>query len=119
MKKTIVLGASPNEDRYSYKAVSLLLQNEIETFPVGIRNGSIKGLDIIKGKPELKDIHTVSLYVGAERQPEYYNYILSLKPERVIFNPGTENDEFIEILEKNKIEAIEACTLVMLSTSQF
>ena len=79
----------------------------------------INGLEIITGKPELKDIHTISLYVGALRQPEYYDYILSLKPQRVIFNPGTENDEFFELLENNKIEAIEACTLVMLSTKQF
>ena len=119
MKKTIVLGASPNPDRYSYKAVSLLLQNEIETFPVGIRNGSIKNLEIIKGKPKLNNIHTVSLYVGEQHQTEYYDYILSLKPERVIFNPGTENYDFYKILAKNKIKAIEACTLVMLSTRQF
>jgi len=119
MKKTLVLGATPNSDRYAFKAVKMLTEYNIIAVPVGIKNGNINGIEIIKGQPEFKDIHTVSLYIGASRQPEYYDYILSLNPKRVIFNPGTENDEFERMLKNKNIEALEACTLVMLSTGQF
>ncbi len=119
MKKTVVLGASPNETRYSYKAVNKLKANKIEVVAIGIRNGKIADVEIIKETPQLSNIHTVTLYLGAERQKEYYDYILSLKPKRIIFNPGTENTELQELARKNGIETTQNCTLVMLSLGIF
>lgn len=118
-KKTIVIGASPNPDRFSYKAVRLLHRNEHPVVAQGIREGKIDDIDIIKGKPQVNDIHTVTMYVGPARQAEYYDYILSLKPKRIIFNPGTENPEFKQMAEQNGIETVENCTLVMLNTGIF
>jgi len=117
--KTLVLGASPNQTRYSYKAVRLLKMYEHEVVPLGIRNGLIAGEKIVLGKPHYTDIHTVTLYVGIERQKEYYDYILSLKPQRIIFNPGTENDEFEKTAKEKNIETVINCTLVMLNSGLF
>ena len=89
-KKTIVIGASDNPLRYSYKAVHALLKHGHDAIPIGIKNAKVAGILIQKGSPMLKDIHTVTLYIGKNRQDAYYEYILDLKPERVIFNPGTE-----------------------------
>ena len=118
-KKTLIIGASPKEARYSFMATSRLVEAGYEVVPVGIRAGSIAGIDIIKGMPQVEDINTVTLYVGPQNQPQYYDYILSLKPKRVIFNPGTENDEFYEILKRNNVEVLVACTLVLVSTKQY
>jgi len=119
MKKTLVIGASPNGERYSYKATAMLQEYGHEVIPVGIKEGKINGLDILVGKPKYDDIHTVTLYIGAQRQNEYYDYILSLKPKRLIMNPGTENMELKELAEKNGIDVQMACTLVLLRTSQY
>lgn len=118
-KTTVVIGASPNTDRYSYKA-TLSLQNHGHTvYPVGLRKGIINGLEIITDKPALKDIDTVTLYVGPDNQPYWYEYILSLKPKRIIFNPGTENPELEKMAADKGIETEEACTLVLLSIKQY
>jgi len=119
IKKTIVLGASPNKTRYSYKAVQLLSRYSHIVVPVGIRKGTISDIDIIKGKPEIKNVHTVTLYIGCKIQEEYYDYIISLNPKRVIFNPGTENPEFYSILKNKNIEVVQNCTLVMLNSRAF
>lgn len=119
MKKTLVLGASPDPSRYSWLAVQRLVQFGQEAVPVGIRAGEIAGIPILQGKPEVPDIHTVTMYIGAARQPEYYDYILSLRPQRIIFNPGAENPELAEIARKSGIETVEGCTLVMLSIGTF
>ncbi|MBN1253221.1 MAG: CoA-binding protein [Bacteroidales bacterium] len=119
IKKTVVIGASPNENRYSYKAVKLLSLYSHPVVPIGIRNGSINNIEIIKGFPEIKDVHTVTIYVGTDRQSEYYNYIISLNPKRVIFNPGTENPEFYKILETKNIKVVQNCSLVMLNSDLF
>ena len=118
-KKTIVIGASPDPDRYSYKAVSLLRRYEHPVEAIGIRSGSIKDIEIQKGFPQISDIHTVSLYIGAIRQPAYYKYILELKPKRIIFNPGTENPEFEKMASDAGITIVEDCTLVMLNSGIF
>ncbi len=118
-KKTVVIGASTNPDRYGYKVTVALQRNKHEVVPVGIKEGEINGEKILLGKPEIKDVDTVTLYVGPLNQPEWYDYIISLNPKRVVFNPGTENPEFENILIKNKIEVIEACTLVMLSIGNY
>lgn len=117
--KTLVLGASPNTIRFSHKAVKSLQRHDVPVVPVGIKNGEIGGIEIIKGKPEMDDIHTVTLYVGPARQKEYYSWLLSLNPSRIIFNPGTENPEFMEMAKKEGIEVLEDCTLIMLSSGRY
>lgn len=119
MKKTIVLGASENPSRYSYLAVEKLTKYNHPVIAIGRKNGMIGGVPIITKHPQEKDIDTVSLYLNPQLQKEYYDYILSLHPKRIIFNPGTENDELADMATKNGIRAIEACTLVMLGTGQY
>lgn len=118
-KLTLVVGASPNPERYSYKAVALLNEYQQPVIPLGIRKGDINGIEIIQGKPMLENIHTISLYLGPERQKAYYDYLLSLNPKRIIFNPGTENPVFYEMAQANDVELIEHCTLVMLNSGMF
>jgi len=118
-KLTVVLGASPDRSRYSNLAVNRLSSHGHEVVPVGIRSGEIAGIEIVKGTPPLEGVDTVTLYLNAGRQKQYYDYIFSLHPARLIFNPGAENDELAELAEKNGIQAQEACTLVLLSTGQF
>ncbi len=119
MKKTVVLGASPNPDRYSYQATLRLRAANHEAIPIGIRGGKIEGIDIITDRPLLADIDTVTLYIGQQNQPEWESYILALKPRRVIFNPGTVNTELIDTLNKAGIETEVACTLVLLSLNAY
>ena len=107
LKKTIVIGASPKPERYSYKAVTLLNRYKQPVIALGIRKGNINGIEIIMGRPHVENIHTVTLYIGPDRQIDYYDYILSLKPKRIIFNPGTENPELIELAQENNIEKLE------------
>lgn len=117
--KTLVIGASPNPDRYSFKAVTQLTVHGHETIGIGVKEGMIGNLSILKGKPEIENIHTVTMYVGPDRQAEYYDYILGLKPNRIIMNPGTENPELAQLAEEKGIQVIEACTLVLLATDQY
>ncbi|MBA3706256.1 MAG: CoA-binding protein [Bacteroidetes bacterium] len=118
-KKTVVIGASDNPDRVSNQAVINLNRKGHEVIPVGIKDGMIDGMAIIKGRPAVIDVDTVTLYIGPKNQPEWYEYIISLNPKRVVFNPGTENPEFAELLQKNNIETEEACTLVLLSVGNY
>jgi len=117
--KTLVLGASPNPNRYSHMATETLHRHQIPVVPVGIRKGAIDHQDIILGKPDVTGIDTITLYVGPSRQPEYYDYLIGLNPRRIIFNPGTENPELIHLAEKAGIETEIACTLVLLNTGQY
>jgi hypothetical protein len=119
MKKTVVIGASTKPERYAYKATVALKKHFHEVVPLGLRSGDINGTAILVGKPEIENVDTVTLYLGPQNQPEFYEYIIGLKPKRVIFNPGTENSEFEAMLEKNNIEPVEACTLVMLSIGNY
>jgi predicted CoA-binding protein len=119
MKKTLVLGASDNPSRYAYRAVHSLKNHGHEVVPVGIRQGKVAGLDIHTDRPALDDIDTVTLYVGPQNQPSWYDYILSLKPRRIIFNPGTENPELERRAQQQGIRTEEACTLVMLSIGNY
>ena len=119
MKKTLVLGASTNPIRYSNAAVHRLAQGGFEVVPVGVREGKISGVTIEQGKPALENIHTITLYLNPERQQEYYDYILSLNPKRIIFNPGTENPELIRLAREKGIEVEMGCTLVMLAVGQY
>jgi predicted CoA-binding protein len=121
MNKTVIIGATTDPARYAYLAAERLTAYGHEIVPVGIRTGELFGKSIlnIRQKPEVKDVDTVTLYIGPHRQPEWYDYILSLKAKRIIFNPGTENPEFEAKVEESGSEVIEGCTLVMLGTGQF
>jgi predicted CoA-binding protein len=119
MKKTLVIGASENPERYAYKAIKSLLNHGHEVKALGLKSGSIDNVQFDTEQVLYTDIHTVTLYVGVKNQPSYYDYIESLHPQRVIFNPETENPEFKARLEKKGIEVVENCTLVLLSTNQF
>jgi len=118
-KKTLVLGASDNPDRYSYLALNRLRSKGIETVAIGRKRTKVADVEIATEKEDHKNIDTVTLYLSPRNQKEYYNYILSLHPNRIIFNPGAENEELYDLAKANGIKPLEACTLVMLSTNQF
>jgi len=118
-KRTLIIGSSEDPSRYASMAAGRLRRHQVDFVPMGIKTGTIEGETIVTGKPELENIHTVTMYISPKRQPEYYDYIISLHPKRVIFNPGTENEEFAQRLSNQGIEAIEGCTLVMLGTGTF
>lgn len=118
-KKTMVLGASENPSRYSYLAVNKLRAYGHPVVAIGNKKGVVGDTAITTERPEEKDIDTVTLYLNPQLQEQYYDYILSLKPKRIIFNPGTENDELEALAKANGIQAMEACTLVLLGTGQY
>lgn len=113
-KKTLVIGASHKPERYSNKAIRLLTKHGHEAVALGRRASERDGIDILSGAPELKDIDTVTLYINAKLQPDYYDYIFSLEPKRIIFNPGTENPELFAKAKEKGIDVENACTLVLL-----
>lgn len=119
MKKTLIIGASSNPERYSYLAAERLMANGHEIELIGKRPDKVFGKTIDTVKKDFADIDTVTMYLSEKFQPEYYDYILSLHPKRVIFNPGTENPEFEELLKENHIDTVENCTLVLLGTRQY
>ncbi len=121
MKKTVIIGATTNPSRYAYIAAEMLSDYNHEFIPLGIKEGDLFGHQIINinSRPLVEKVDTVTMYIGPDRQPECYDYIISLKPIRIIFNPGTENIEFENLLSKNNIYSIQACTLVMLRTGQY
>ncbi len=118
-KKTLVLGASQNPDRYSYLAVQKLAAHQHPVVAIGKKNGVIGTTSIQTEKKPIEGVDTVTLYLNPGHQKEYYDYILSLHPNRIIFNPGAENDELADLAKQNGIDAQEACTLVLLSTGQY
>ena len=115
----MVLGASPNPVRFSYKAVKSLLRNDHEVVAVGFKKGEIVDEEILVGYPPVENVHTVSVYIGSSRQEEYYDYIIGLKPSRVIFNPGTVNPSFMGRLKNEGIEPVSACMLVLLNDGEY
>ena len=118
-KKTLVLGASLKSNRYSNYAIQRLVDNKIDVVAFGLKNGKISGVEIDTEILNYESIHTVTLYLNPKRQKDYYDYVVSLKLKRVIFNPGTENPKFYKILKDNNIFFEAACTLVLLSTNQY
>ncbi|OFX57162.1 MAG: CoA-binding protein [Bacteroidetes bacterium GWB2_41_8] len=119
MKKTLVIGASEKPERYSYKAIKALRSHNHEVVALGLKSGNVDGVQFHTEKVQFENVDTVTMYVGPQNQPEYYSYIIGLKPRRVIFNPGTENPAFISKLEEAGIYSEIACTLVLLATGQF
>ncbi|MBC7829398.1 MAG: CoA-binding protein [Chitinophagaceae bacterium] len=118
-KKTLVLGASDNPSRYSYLALNRLVSKGHPVVAVGRKKTAVAGVEIDKEKKGFENVDTVTLYLNPNNQKEYYDYIISLKPKRIIFNPGTENEELYDLARKNNIQTMEACTLVLLSTGQY
>jgi predicted CoA-binding protein len=121
MKKTVVFGASPNVSRYANLACHMLDEAGFEFIPVGIKKGEILGKSILdlRTKPPIEQVHTITIYLNPSHQKEWYEYILSLKPKRLIFNPGAENKELRGMAEIQGIEVEYTCTLVLLRTGQF
>jgi predicted CoA-binding protein len=120
-KLTLVVGATDNPGRYAYRAAELLQIKGIPFLPIGIKKGVVFGEEILdlRQKPILMGMHTITLYLGPQNQSEWIDYLIGLQPKRIIFNPGTENPLFFQKAKTAGIEALEACTLVMLTTGQF
>ncbi len=120
-KKTVIIGSTTNTTRYAYMAAERLLGAHIEFVPVGIKKGTVLDMPILplREKPVIKNVHTVTMYIGPQNQPEWYQYILSLKPKRILFNPGTENELFQQMAQEQNIEVVEGCTLVMLGVGTY
>ena len=119
MKKTLVIGATPDSSRYAYLASNKLVRYGHQIVNVGMKKGEVAGVEIEKPETIHHDIDTVTLYVGTRNQPPLYDYILNTHPKRIIFNPGTENAELESMARQRGIETVEGCTLVMLSTGEF
>lgn len=115
----MVIGASENPTRYSYKAILSLTSHGHEVVAISDKKGQVAGIDFQTSLDLVSEIDTITLYVNPKIQEMYYDYILLIKPRRVIFNPGAENSSFMALLKQNNIESVIACTLVMLSTKQF
>ena len=118
-KKTLVLGASTKPERYAYKAIESLVAKGHSVLAIGQNAGEVSGIKIQTKLIPIKNINTVTLYLNPLRQREYYNYIIEAKPKRVVFNPGTENPQFYQLLQSNGIAVEVACTLVLLATNQY
>lgn len=119
MKKTLVFGASLNPSRYAYMAMHRLVNHGHSVVAFGLKSGIVAGVTIDTELEPYDGIDTVTLYMNPTRQEAYHDYIISLNPRRVIFNPGTENPNFYRLLEDHHIEAEVACTLVLLGTGQY
>jgi len=119
MKDTLVFGASLKPNRYSNIAINRLAEKGIATQAYGLQVGVINGVKINTNLDDIQNMHTITLYLNPKRQVAHYNDIINLQPARVIFNPGTENPAFYKVLEKNGIEVVIACTLVLLATNQY
>ena len=118
-KKTLVIGASENPNRYANKAVHRLVNHQHEVAAIGLREGRINGVPIVAEKVPFNNVDTITMYINPQRQPDYYDYILGLNPKRIIFNPGTENPELAQKARAANIKTVDACTLVMLATGQY
>lgn len=115
LKKTLVLGASMNISRFSNICINTLVENNIPTEAIGLRQGEVAGIRIQTGQPQLSNIHTVTLYLGPANQKQYFDYIVSLSPKRIIFNPGSWNPDLVMLAKENNIEIVNNCTLMMIS----
>src|SRR5215217_2829475 len=118
-KTTVVLGASENPSRYSNMAINRLRQHGHPVVAIGKRAGRVGDTDVESEPKKIDPPDTVTLYLNPTNQKQYYQYILDLKPKRIIFNPGTENSELEMMAEQAGIQTMEACTLVLLSTGQY
>jgi len=118
-KKTVVFGASGNPSRYSHLAIQRLRQHGHPVVAIGRKAAMVADVPVTTDKNTSEGVDTVTLYLNQDHQKEYYDYILSLNPKRIIFNPGAENDELAKMAMEKNIQPMEACTLVLLSTGQY
>ena|SRR5690554_768102 len=118
-KLTLVIGASENPDRYSNIAIHMLRDAGHSVVAIGNKQGMVRDVSFDKERKDFKDIDTITLYLNPKRQLDYYDYILSLNPKQIIFNPGTENEELEQLAMDQGINVVEACTLVLLRTGQY
>ncbi len=120
-KRTLIVGATTNRSRYAYFAANRLADSGIPFIPIGIKKGEVFGEKILdlRAKPDLEGVHTITLYLNENHQREWEDYLLSLNPKRIIFNPGAENYSLAKKANKKGIEALNACTLVMINTRQY
>jgi predicted CoA-binding protein len=118
-KKTLVLGASSNPSRYSYLAINNLRNKGHDVVAIGRHAGKVNDVEIYLEEKQIKNLDTVTLYLNSSHQKEYYQYIFSQHPKRIIFNPGAENAELYALAKEKGINTLEACTLVLLSTGQY
>lgn len=120
-KVTLLVGATTNPSRYAYFAASRFADAALPFIPIGIKSGEVFGKEILdlRSKPDLPNIHTITLYIGPANQEEWIDYLISLSPKRIIFNPGTENPLFFQKAKSEGIQVLQACTLVMLRTDQY
>jgi uncharacterized protein len=118
-KKTVIIGASENPERYAYMAAHRLVKYGHTIVNLGKKQGNVAGEPIFTDKPIVEEVDTVTLYINPMHQKEWYDYILALRPQRIIFNPNTENPELEQLAKKQGIETVEGCTLVMLGSGQF
>ena len=117
--RTLIIGASTNEGRYSYKAIQELRKLNFDVCALGLKEGEVMDVKIRTQPLNFKNIHTVSIYLRSQNQFQYLNYLISLNPKRVIFNPGSENEVLMNKLKEKKIRCENSCTLVLLSTNQY
>ena len=115
-----IIGASEKKDRFAHMAMTALLQHGHEVRLVNPFKESIDGHKCFKAVTEIKEkINTVTLYVNPSRFRDHIEEVIQIKPERVIMNPGTEDDVMHKRLEAAGIKVYRACTLVPLSSGQF
>lgn len=119
MEKVLLIGASTRPDRYAYIAFKLLKSYGHEATLLGLKEEEVDGVKFLTEFPSHEKFDTVTLYINPNIQKKYYHHLLELAPQRIIFNPGTENEELYHLLEEKNIYYIEACTLVMLRTGQY
>lgn len=118
-KKTLVMGASPTTTRYAFRAVKRLLHFGHPVVAIGKVAGEIETVSIIRDTPDIPNLHTVTMYLNAAHQEQYLEYIIGLKPKRIIFNPGSYNPTLDKLARQHRIEVVEDCTLVMLETNNY
>ena len=118
-KKTLLIGASPKAERYSFKVTQMLQEYNHEVVPFGVKKGAIGALQIMNEWPEKESFDTITLYINPKLQEHYLQKIIDLNPNRIIFNPGTENEKLADMAKQNNIQTINACTLVLLRSNQY
>ena len=118
-KTTLVLGASANPSRYSNLAINRLRNHNHPVVAIGKRDGKVGDTTVETATRKIDDLDTITLYLNPGNQKQYYDYIMDLHPKRIIFNPGTENDELAKMAKDRGIQPVEACTLVLLSTGHY
>lgn len=119
MKKTVIIGTIHKESKPSYKAVEALFQHNVPVVAIGRKRGNINGVEVLDDKPPIDDVHTIAMFIKDSRQIRYFDYMLTLKPQRIIFAPGTENKSFSRLAREKNIEIVENCIVSMLDNGEF